>query len=810
MLFVACLLCCISITHAQTMRYWVGPANGLWNATANWSATNGGSGGETVPNGSTYTAVFSQPAEVSVNVTSISLYGLKVINSANVKLYASANTTITISGNSPAPDQAFLVEAGSTLIDSTTADVRFIINFGNSATGSIAGAWRFTGNPAVSYSNINGATFSMPSITGQLTTVDVTGTMIFNEKALTPGTQSASTPYLTFHAGSVFLNDRNGGMTPNATWDAASTIRITGAVSALPTISVGPEPRSIGHLVVDCPALSVPQPTDPLRWSLPNDLIIQGDLQFINTNNKFVTIGSTYQERPIQLTVNGDLDISSSSKVYLGKNADADDDASFTLEVKGDLHLAGTFDLHENNPVPTVQPSVMKLGGDFVQTGGYFGTNSSATSNSQELFVLEMNGTVAQTISSSTETIDNTQNMITLRLNNPDGVTLLSPLSVGKISWNSDGKGNLATSSVNVLTVNNTNESDPTVINQPSDEGYISGPVTRHTEGAGVYSFPVGKGTSILRYVDIVPATAAPSSYTVEYFNTSYTSTSPATPLRAVTNQEYWMISKSIGSSNAQVILHLNGTTAIPGASGTDKIVVARFNTGGSNRWENMKGVNGTEISPGNSVSGSATSDVLTDFSPFTFGILPGAPLPVYLVDFNARKGSGNTALLNWTVTANSDPDRFEVLRSTDGGQFNNVGTVNASIGQLDFAFTDPALPVGTTYYRLRMIDRNNVPTLSKIVAVINGADGFLITSMQPTIVSDQARLSISSSKKATVRLVITDMYGRVLRQQASGIAVGNQDIWLNNLSSLSAGAYQVTGYLDDGGRTSTIRFIKR
>ena len=55
---------------------------------------------------------------------------------------------------------------------------------------------------------------------------------------------------------------------------------------------------------------------------------------------------------------------------------------------------------------------------------------------------------------------------------------------------------------------------------------------------------------------------------------------------------------------------------------------------------------------------------------------------------------------------------------------------------------------------------------------------------------------------------MITDMYGRMVKQQINGIDVGSQEIWLN-LQSLASGAYQVTGYLD-GKRSTSLRFIKQ
>ncbi|WEK38060.1 MAG: hypothetical protein P0Y53_11170 [Candidatus Pseudobacter hemicellulosilyticus] len=810
LLFVALLLCCVSITHAQT-RYWVGPANGLWSSSANWSATQGGGGGTTVP-GDGASVIFTQESTVQADLSSdLSLSSLQVINSANVKLYTTTiggvPRIITITGNSPAPNESFLIQSGAKLVDSTAGNGRFVLSFGTAATGRVDGTWVLTGAPG---STLNfGAGLQLPNDMSATTQLVINGSIIQEEVSINPATGTGTHGLMTFNSGSLFHVKKDNGATPHATWNASSTILITGAVTNLASISGSPVPGGVGNIVVNSPNIA-----NPIHWALPNGLVIKGNLEFLNTNNQFITLASTISPTVAKsYTINGNLDISSSTKVYLARQA-ATADISYELQVDGNFNLAGSFDLREFSSSYTLsEPSVLRVKGSFVQTGaGYFGASATAVSSATELYVLEMNGTAAQTISSSTQTIDNNQNMVTLRLNNAAGVTLLTPLAVGKISWNSAGKGKLLTSVGSLLTINNTQYSDPTVINMPADNGYISGPVTRKTTGTGELRFPVGKGSSALRYVDVVPVDAtpgnAPSSYTVEYFNAVYNVVAVSTPLRAVTNQEYWTIDRNSGS-DARVILHLNGVSKIPGTTATDRVVVARFNSG-TTSWESIKGTDGTEINPGNVTTGSVTSELLTSFSPFTLGIVPGNSLPVYLVDFNAKKGSGNTALLTWTVTSNSDPDRFEVLRSADGANFSSIGTVTATAGQLNFSFTDPSLPVGTTYYRLRMIDRSNVPMMSKIIALINGAEGFVITSLTPTVVVSQAKLSVSSSRKASLRLVVTDTYGRTILQQVSGISAGSQDIWINGLSILPAGTYQVTGYLDNGTRTSTMRFIKR
>lgn len=791
---LVCLFCTATI-HAQD-RYWrLNPVTqGDWNSPANWAASPAGATGESVPNGAGFTVHFDQGATVNVNIAAITVGRLLVSGGTATRLIANAASTITIANTSAVVgSEAFRIEAGSTLESRCEADVAFSITFANNTRGVVAGTWDFTGTGAVSLPE--GATFNLPGTTGFTNRLDINngGTIRFGNNTRTP--QPGAGPgsaYLFFNSGSTYHLNANGGGSPQATWNANSTIRLTGMTTDFANINIGTTPE-IGNLVIDCPGFS------PLDGSLelPLDgIIIQGNLDVLNTNNQPLTLMADLSGT-VALTVEGNVNISGNSIVYIGE----DNTASYTLSVGGNFNLSGGQFLMQLANGVGINSTVLRLQGNLVQTGGTFGCTSTDVSATNELFVVELNGTIAQTISSTTGTIDNAANMITLRLNNAAGASLLSPVAFGKISWNSANKGILTTSGANFLTVRNTDAVSATVINAPANNGYVSGPVRRNTNSTATYRFPTGK-SGFLRYAELIPDATTNSTYTVEYFRAAHVNLTPLSPLTGVSNVEYWDISRQAGS-NAIVQLALAG--AVPGATGPDAVVVARFAGSG---WVTARGTTGTLLTPGNAPTGIVASEVQAGFGSYTLAFGPAAALPIDLVSFNAKKTSGNAALVTWSVTSNSTPDRFEVLRSTDGNSFNAIGTVQGVYQQLNYSFTDNNLPAGVTYYRLRMIDINGEVKLSSVVVVTNGTDGLFLTTMAPTIVTSRARITVSSSQRGNLQLVITDMYGRIVKQQINGIDTGSQEIWLN-LHSLAGGAYQITGYLD-GKRSGSIRFIKQ
>ena len=809
--FYVSFLCLLitALTYSQTNLFWIGPSGGDFDNGNNWSTTSGGGPAGVVPN-ATHNIIFNTNALVRIDINSITVNAVQVINNSNVTLFtdvpAGAPVMFTANSSNPA-NPALNITTGSSLTDSIATDASFIFDFPVGARGTVNGTWIFSGNPALGPGNGAMTTTTQDGSGSNHARVDVNGTMVIRDHGISPAVNgSTSAVTLFFNANSLFLHMRNGGSIPKATWASTSTIHIGAVVDILPIINTPTNPHSIGNLVLNSPSMTTSNPNG-LGWGLPMDLTILGNFRLLNTNNTLVSIASNAGDPslPAIYTVNGNLEVGNGANIAF---ANPSTDREYLISVLGNyVQTGGAFSLRNDpasGPIAITQPTTLRLAGNFNQTAGTFTTNATVTSTALDLYVLEMNGTGAQTITSSSNTINNAAHQVTLRLNNAAGVTLNSPLETGKLSFNSANKGILTTTTANYLTIGNPSTTDPLVVNAPSSTGYVSGPVRRRTNEMAAYLFPTGKG-GVYHSAVIIPSTTTPSIYRSEYFNTAYSDLSVAPPLLGVSNQEYWIMNIDAGTP-ASVQLSLNGS-AIPGAGPTDKITVAKYN--GSD-WVAVKGTSGTTLSPGNSTSGSVRSDVLSSFAPgpFTLGYAPANSLSVILVHFDAKKGNGNNAKLTWEITKGSTPARFEILRSTDGRNFGHIGTVGGNSQQHGYDYNDLQLPLQVTYYRLRIFDTDGTSTLSRIVAVTNGGKGLLITSMMPTVVTSYARLNISSSEAGTMQLVITDSYGRSVRKQIAGITNGNQEIRLD-CQSLAAGAYQVTGYLN-GERTESIRFIKQ
>ncbi|MBL7740351.1 MAG: hypothetical protein JNK14_14135 [Chitinophagaceae bacterium] len=126
----------------------------------------------------------------------------------------------------------------------------------------------------------------------------------------------------------------------------------------------------------------------------------------------------------------------------------------------------------------------------------------------------------------------------------------------------------------------------------------------------------------------------------------------------------------------------------------------------------------GVAISAQRAVTGRETLgridniQVIVYYSSFT-------TLPLKLTAFSAEL-QNDKVRLNWTTTDESNMDRFELQRSTDGNEFKSFGTVicrNRSIASA-YSFNDYAPSTGTSFYRLKILEKDGSFTYSKTVTI--------------------------------------------------------------------------------------------
>ena len=136
-------------------------------------------------------------------------------------------------------------------------------------------------------------------------------------------------------------------------------------------------------------------------------------------------------------------------------------------------------------------------------------------------------------------------------------------------------------------------------------------------------------------------------------------------------------------------------------------------------------------------------------------------PLPVKLLSFDATK-EGAVINLNWATTEETNSDRFDVQRSSNGKEWNTITTITAkgeSKQQVEYVAVDNDPINGNNFYRLHMIDKDGTGAYSRIRTV--KFEG-VVTYMYPNPVSEELTIKAADWSKIT-KVEIVGSNGKVV-----------------------------------------------
>lgn len=184
--------------------------------------------------------------------------------------------------------------------------------------------------------------------------------------------------------------------------------------------------------------------------------------------------------------------------------------------------------------------------------------------------------------------------------------------------------------------------------------------------------------------------------------------------------------------------------------------------------------------------------------------IAPTVSLPVTLLSFNVDNKESRVELA-WSTAKEQDNKGFEIERSPDGKDWENIGFVNSlsqtgtSSIRLDYLATDPHPANGKNMYRLKQINYNGSYEYTPVRAVIfDGKDGKV--NVYPNPVKDQLNIS---GLKVNEMITLYDMTGRLIYQSEA------KDTEINiPVANITAGVYHLNIIATDGA-TSSHKIVK-
>lgn len=169
-----------------------------------------------------------------------------------------------------------------------------------------------------------------------------------------------------------------------------------------------------------------------------------------------------------------------------------------------------------------------------------------------------------------------------------------------------------------------------------------------------------------------------------------------------------------------------------------------------------------------------------TDADINTFLANLNTTLPVSITSFSA-KANGSQINLNWTTASEQHSAYFNVMRSTDGQNFNKIGEVKAvgnSNVERNYYFTDFNPAPGTNYYKLNQYDLNGILNAQEQVATAKVAVSSITLSIYGNV-PNAILVNIYAPKAITGYLMATGANGQKINSLPIVLAEGNNKIEL-------------------------------
>lgn len=205
-------------------------------------------------------------------------------------------------------------------------------------------------------------------------------------------------------------------------------------------------------------------------------------------------------------------------------------------------------------------------------------------------------------------------------------------------------------------------------------------------------------------------------------------------------------------------------------------------------------------------VNDNGYAPVSSNIATVTINYPAPAILPLKLLNFTANK-EVSAIKISWKVGENETGDFFVVEKSTDGKNFTAISTVaaNGVKGISEYTATDKASST-TTYYRLKMVNRDNSVTYSKVV-IVKGEDESVNIHLLNNPASATLNITIKSDKQVNSTFSVYSISGAQVYQANMNTSAGTNNISVP-VNQLQNGAYVLI--VDSIHGKKAIQFVKK
>ncbi len=286
--------------------------------------------------------------------------------------------------------------------------------------------------------------------------------------------------------------------------------------------------------------------------------------------------------------------------------------------------------------------------------------------------------------------------------------------------------------------------------------------------------------------------------------------------LEAVSSLRYWKVTalNTLSSNFENVTASMSFDAAVDGINdlnNLDQIKLTASPQLGQPYTEPMN-----LSATGNVLQNDGLNQQFDGFGILVFGTtnFESNPLPVTLVSFEG-KAQNDGVTLNWVTASEVNNSHFEVERSLDGENFEQIGTVEGfgttTVTQ-NYSFVDTNSASGVVYYRLKQVDFDRAFEYSKIITVlVNQATDSPIEEfvVYPNPIQS-GTFSIakvgSNDAYASYQVTLQDVSGKVYYSKENTLDSASSEL-ATMVNKLGSGVYLLR--ISNGGEQQVVRLLK-
>jgi hypothetical protein len=177
-----------------------------------------------------------------------------------------------------------------------------------------------------------------------------------------------------------------------------------------------------------------------------------------------------------------------------------------------------------------------------------------------------------------------------------------------------------------------------------------------------------------------------------------------------------------------------------------------------------------------------------------SFNISGGAVLPVTLTSFKGVFTEKQEVDLSWVTMMEADVDHFEIQRSGNGMDFQDIDSVHSQVTistndfKLQYSYEDPKPLPGVSYYRVKLVGKDGSTNQTPVVQITNDmAKG---TRIYPTLIQNNMIFVESDKNLRDAKMEFFDISGNKISETNWGMLNGRQNVQVSKSGSLSTGTY--------------------